>query len=227
MHRLLIADSDDIFLSIAREAFSAEFEVQTCQDGETALELLLSFRPQVLILNLSLPYKDGLTVLRQAATLPPVIIAITTILLPYIEQACADLNVGYLMISPCLNALRVQTIAMVHYWEANSRPKELRSQVVDHLQSLDFTRRTGYHDLCAAIPLFYQDREQCLDTGLYTAVGAPKGRTATAVERTIRTAIQDAWSRRDPAVWSKFFKDQSTCPSNKEFLEAIADHLYE
>ena len=227
MYRLMIADSDDVFLSAAKAAFDTEFEVMTCQDGETALELLLSFQPQVLILNLFLPFKDGLTVLRQAANVPPVTIATTSLILPYIQQACADLQIGYLMVSPCLNALRVQVMSMVHYWENDRAPADIYSQTVELLQDLDFSHRNGYTDLCYAIPLFYRDREQCLDTVLYTDVGAKTGRSATAVERAIRTAIQDAWQRRDKSVWSKFFKNQSECPTNKEFLEALADHLYE
>ena len=105
MHRLLIADSDDGFLMAAKEAFSSDFEVMTCQDGETALELLSTLQPQVLIVNLMLPFKDGLTVLQEAAVLPPVTIATTPIILPYIENACSALKIGYLMVSPQLNAL--------------------------------------------------------------------------------------------------------------------------
>ena len=124
VHRLLIAESDEAFLLAARQAFSADFEVLTCQDGQTALELLSTFRPQVLIINLFLPFKDGLTVLQQAATLPPVTIATTSMILPYAEKACLDLKIGYLMVSPCLNALRVRTIHMVNQWESSKSPED-------------------------------------------------------------------------------------------------------
>lgn len=228
MHRLLIADSDDGFLMAAKEAFSSDFEVLTCQDGETALELLSTLQPQVLIVNLMLPFKDGLTVLQEAAVLPPVTIATTPIILPYIENACSALKIGYLMVSPQLNALRVQAIQMVNQWNSDQTPPDLRSQAILHLHILNFpTHRIGYRQLCDAIPLYYQDREQCLDTVLYASVGLMCGRTGKTVERSMRAVIVQAWDHRDKLVWSKYFPNHKACPSNKVFFDAIADHLYE
>ena len=66
LYRMLIADHDEVFLSVAERVFSADFEIETCQDGETALQLLSTFQPQVLILNLSLPGKDGITYTRRS-----------------------------------------------------------------------------------------------------------------------------------------------------------------
>lgn len=229
MHRLLIADSDDAFLLAAKQAFSAEFEVMTCQDGETALELLSTFCPQALIINLFLPFKDGLTVLQEAATLPPVTIATTSTILPYIEKVCSDLKVGYLMVSPCLNALRVQTILMTNQWQNSQTPTDLRSQVILHLHILSFqTHRVGYRQLCEAIPMYFRDRDLCLDTVLYAQIAEMFQKSGNkAVERAMRAVIEYAWKHRDKLVWSKYFPNQNTCPSNKVFFDAIADHLEE
>lgn len=229
VHRLLIAESDEAFLLAARQAFSADFEVLTCQDGQTALELLSTFRPQVLIINLFLPFKDGLTVLQQAATLPPVTIATTSMILPYAEKACLDLKIGYLMVSPCLNALRVRTIHMVNQWESSKSPEDLKAQTVFHLHTLNFqTHRTGYRQLCDAIPLYFRDRDVCLDTVLYAQIAEIHNKSGNkAVERAMRSVIEYAWAHRDKLVWSKYFPNQSECPSNKVFFDAIADHLQE
>lgn len=227
VHRLLIADSDDAILLAAKQAFDAEFEVLTCQDGETALELLATFQPQVLVINLLLPFKDGVTVLQEAAILPPVIIATTSIILPHIEQACQSLPIGYLMISPCLNALRVQVITMVNYWENDPSSPDLHGQITLHLHTLNFPKqRTGYSQLCEAIRLYFLDPEQCLDTVLYATIAENAGKTGSAVERAIRTTITRAWEQRDPIVWSKYFPNQKTCPSNKVFFAAIANFLH-
>ena len=229
MHRLLIADSDDGFLLAAKQVFSGDFEVLTCQDGETALELLSTFQPQVLILNLFLPFKDGLTVLQETASIPPVTIAITTTILPHIEKACSDLKVGYLMLSPCLNALRVRTIDMVNQWQSGQKPPDLRSQVILHLHTLNFpTHRIGYRQLCEALPMYYRDRDQCLDTVLYANIAKMFNRSgSTTVERSMRAVIEDAWKHHDPVVWGKYFSNLDSCPSNKVFFDSIADHLYE
>lgn len=201
----------------------------TCQDGETALELLSAFRPHALIINLYLPFKDGLTVLQEAAVLPPVTIATTSMLLPYIEKVCLDLKIGYLMVSPCLNALRVRTIHMVNQWQSNQSTEDLKAQTVFHLHTLNFqTHRTGYRQLCDAIPLYFRDRDVCLDTGLYAQIAEIHNKSGNkAVERAMRAVIEYAWDHRDKLVWSKYFPNQNTCPSNKVFFDAIADHLEE
>lgn len=226
MHRLLIADSDEVLLMAAKQAFSAEFEVLTCQDGETALELLSSFQPYVLIINLLLPFKDGLTVLQEAERIPPVTIATTPIILPYIEQACWDLQIGYLMVQPSLNALQVQVISMVNHFDRQNTSKDLYAQTSEILYSMGFPRqRIGCKELIEVIPLYFQDRDQCLDSVLYAAVGKKFDRSATAVERAIRAVIGDAWEVRDKVVWRKYFPHHTECPSNKAFFDAIADHL--
>ena len=55
MYKLLIADSSQPFLDALQDIFHKEFVLQLCQDGETALELLQSFQPDALVINLSPP----------------------------------------------------------------------------------------------------------------------------------------------------------------------------
>ena len=74
MHKLLIADSSEPFTDALKAVFENDFTLQICQDGETTLEMMLSFQPDVLILNLMLPFKDGLTVLQESAHKPKVIL---------------------------------------------------------------------------------------------------------------------------------------------------------
>lgn len=229
MRRMLIADSDEPFVAAAKSVFSQEFEVHTCQDGETALELLVNLHPHVLILNLSLPFKDGLTVLQESAYSPPVILSIVSYNSMYIQHACAELGVGYILLSPTINALRVRVTDMVNRWENNQKPADLRSQTVLHLHILGFpTHQAGYLQLCEAIPLFYRYRDQCLTTEFYPAIASICNATSgTAVERTIRTLIEKAWKNRDPLVWAQYFSHQTKCPSNKVFFTALANLLEE
>ena len=63
MLKLLIADCSEPFTEALEAVFKNEFDLRICYDGETALETLLSFRPDALVINFQLPYKDGLTVL--------------------------------------------------------------------------------------------------------------------------------------------------------------------
>ncbi len=224
---MLIVDTDESFVSAVENVFAREFEVQTCRDGETALDLLVGFRPHVLILNLSLPYKDGLTVLQQSPYTPPVILAITNYVSTYIQRSCANLGVGYLLLSPKVSALRVRVMDMVNHYQSADSGMDLRAQTVLHLHILGFpTHPIGYPQLCEAIPLFFWNREQILNAEFYPTIAAIcRSTNGMAVERSIRTLIEKAWNNRDAMIWEKYFPNCTKCPSNKAFIAAIASQL--
>ena len=101
METLLIADHTDGFAETLKDALQDRYEVSTCADGSSALQMLDELKPCCLILNLCLPSLDGLSVLHQAATIPPVILALTTVITPYVSQAAEDAGVGFTLGMPC------------------------------------------------------------------------------------------------------------------------------
>ena len=233
MKRLLIADSSEPFTTALVDAFSYEFETRVCEDGETALELILSFQPDLLIINLQLPYKDGLTVLQEAAYPPPIILATTSYLSPYIEQTAADLGVGYTMITPSVNALRVRLMDMLYHEKSTDGKPDLFAQTMTHLHILNFpTHLDGYRQLCAAIPLYHTDSNQRLTKELYPAIAKSCGsRDGRSVEHSIRKAIEAAWKVRNRVVWTKYFKPDTngkmSCPTHQEFISRLSELLNE
>lgn len=81
MHKVLIAE-DDKFLANAYKVrlIKEEFEVQVASDGEEVLNILKTFTPDVILLDLMMPKKDGFSVLEFIRSDPtykhlPVIIA--------------------------------------------------------------------------------------------------------------------------------------------------------
>lgn len=229
MRRLLIADASEPFTDALTEVFKNEFELRICHDGEEALEALLSFQPDVLILNLWLPFKDGLTVLQESAHRPGVILTISTYINTYIENRAADLGVQYIMTMPSVNAVRVRLMDMV---ASTVLPKrDLSGQTVVLLHTLGFhTHLDGYRQLCIGIPIYARNSNICLSKELYPAIATELGLPdARAVERSIRNAIEDAWKHRELAVWAKYFPTKSNgvtrCPSNKAFLARIMELL--
>ena len=79
MEKLLIAETSRRFSQALTHALQDRYEVHCCSDGDAARSFLESLQPQVLILNLALPYMDGLQVLLSSTYKPPVILAMTTI----------------------------------------------------------------------------------------------------------------------------------------------------
>ncbi|HTW96223.1 MAG TPA: response regulator [Candidatus Methylomirabilis sp.] len=79
--KLLIVEDEEILYKVLHEKFSRQdFKVELAMDGEAAISLAKSFRPDVILLDIILPKKDGITVLRELKADPdlsniPVIIS--------------------------------------------------------------------------------------------------------------------------------------------------------
>lgn len=229
MLKLLIADASEPYTEALEAMFKNEFDMQICHDGESALETLLSFQPDALVINLQLPFKDGLTVLQQSAHRPQTILAITPYVSPYVEQLAAELGIQYLMIMPRVENLRVRLMDMMSTMMIPQ--KDLAAQTALHLHTLNFrTHLDGYNQLRIGIPLYFKDPGICLSKELYPAIAAHFDLAdSRTVEHSIRKAIEDAWHHRDPMVWASFFPPNAEgkipCPTNKNFFAAIAEKL--
>ena len=64
MHLLIVEDERALCDTIARSLRRSAYSVDCCFDGEAALELLQAERYDLVLLDLNLPKKDGMAVLR-------------------------------------------------------------------------------------------------------------------------------------------------------------------
>lgn len=228
MQTLLIADSSDVFTSALTSSLGGRFAITVCADGPSALEHLQQAHPDILILNLMLPYMDGLSVLQETDFHPTVILAITMHVSAYVEQAVTALGIDYTMIAPSVEAVVLRLNDLVRQNAAPPTGTDLPGRVIHHLHQLGIpTHLDGYQQLCVALPLFVQNPQQFLTKELYPAVARLCGsKDSRAVEHSIRKAIQAAWKHRDNAVWRKYFTRGLThCPTTKEFLCRLAELL--
>ena len=228
MYKLLIADASEPYTDALSDIFQNEFHLKICHNGKAALDSLLSFTPDILILNLMLPLKDGFTVLRESAHRPRVILAISPFFNSYIEQSAIQLGIQCVTIMPTVSSLRAQLMDLIANFIAPAQ--DLNAQTLVHLHTLGFqTHLDGYHQLCIGIPMFAATAGMRLSKELYPAIAKQLGDLdARSVEHSIRKAIENAWARRDVAVWAKYFPGHALehrCPSNKEFLSRIAEML--
>ena len=233
MQKLLIADSSEIFTSALAGALREQFQVRTCADGQTALEMLSQYQPDILVLNLMLPHTDGLTVLQETAFHPPVILAVTMHMSAYVEQAVTDLGVDYTMIAPSVEAVVLRLRDLLKHYTDQADLADPYARTVYHLRLLNIpSHLDGYRQLCVAIPLFLQNPKQLLTADLYPAVAQLCGcKDGRSVERSTRKAIQTAWQHRDNAIWRKYFplgpRGRIACPTNKEFICRLVEILNE
>ena len=133
MQKLLIADSSDIFINAMETVLKTQFEIITCSSGLSLPVLLVQHRPDILVINLMLPYKDGLTVLKETPYHPPIILAITNHMSTYIEQSVTALGVDYTMITPSVDTVVSRLQDFIHQYSIPADTVDLHSKVVHHL----------------------------------------------------------------------------------------------
>lgn len=229
MQTLLIAEGAEEMTTGIVQHLRGEFHVQVCHDGETALELLQTLRPEILILNLMLPFKDGLTLLQESAYRPPAILALSHFVNPYFAGRALELGVGALLVTPTPQTVAVRLMDLLNGPCEPEKPASPQARTALRLHLLHFASfRDGYRQLCVGIPLFYADPQQNLSKELYPAIAQACGcKTVKCVEHSIRKAIMDAWNRREPGAWGKYFHDADRAPSNKVFIARMAELLDE
>lgn len=187
-----------------------KFAVTTCSDGNTAQELLVTLRPDVLVLDLMLPQKDGITILEDAAPwVPPVVLATTRYFSPYIEQSAPSAGIGYIIMTPCpARTLFVRLMDMIRRADLTALDaQKCQEETARALLRLGIpSQMDGFRQLRFGIPLYAQDPFQKLTKELYPAIAGHCGNgTGESVERSIRSAIKAAWKAMDPGVWGVYF----------------------
>ena len=231
---MLIADSSEEFGSALADMVRGAYILRSCRDGRETLAVLNSFQPDLLVLDLMMPGLDGISILRQAAAagLRPMVLATSRYVSDYVVEAMTQLGVGYFMVKPC--DIRA-TVA--HLGDLTQRLKQPlftqpdpRTAVSNILLTLGVpTKLRGYAYLREAVLERMRDPSQSITKELYPTVAALCCATPVQVERSIRSAIATAWTRRDEQVWQLYFSSHPEIgglrPTNATFISRLADSV--
>ena len=69
--RIVVADDDPIVVKFLTAIFQDEgFEVRTAEDGEKALKVISEAKPDLVILDLVMPYHDGFEICQKIRSTP-------------------------------------------------------------------------------------------------------------------------------------------------------------
>ena len=232
--KLLIADSlEDFRLSLA-EQVRGTYRIRTCGEGNETLEMILSFKPDLLVLDMMLPGLDGIAILERAAQagVCPLVLATAKFSSDYLVQSAQRLRVAYMMVKPCevkATADRLKDLAAHVDGTAVTRP-DPRTEISNVLLNLGFsTKLKGYAFLREAILEEIHCPGQSVTKILYPAVGKVCNASSTQVERSIRSAILKAWEKRDEALWRMYFPVNGAGvlerPTNAAFISCVADRI--
>lgn len=231
--KLLIADASEEFTAVLTEALKNRCQVLVCSDGEDALRLLRSERPQVLITDTMLPGLDGITMLQTAfrENILPHVLAITTHRSAYILNALQQLGVSYVMCKPCkTSAVAERAMDLMTRSGSAALQGDLRSTVTQTLLALRMSpKQRGYDCTREALLCLLNDRRLSMTKELYPAVAERCSGNAKQVEKAIRDAITQAWKTRDPEVWPRYFRPCADGtipkPTNAEFLARVVEGI--
>ena len=234
MLKLLIAEGTEAFRQALAENLREHYVIRVCQEGNEALAMLVSFRPDLMVLDLMLPGLEGISVLQRAAEsgIEPMVLATTRYFNDYVSDAISRFNVGYVMVKPC--DVQAATARLLDLAERLKEPPvaqpDDRTVVANMLLMLGIpTNLRGYAYLRDAILAEIREPGQQVTKTLYPDVGKPYGASGGQVERSIRTAIEKAWNQRNDGQWRQYFSVDGTGtvpkPSNAVFISALACHV--
>ena len=65
MRLFIVEDEKEICDTVAKSLYDAGYEVDTCYDGDEALDYILSEDYDLIVLDLNLPGTDGMDILRE------------------------------------------------------------------------------------------------------------------------------------------------------------------
>ncbi len=252
--KVLVADDNREFCGILRDYFSndSDFEmVGICSNGIEVLDVLEKKDAEVLILDLIMPYMDGIGVLEKMNELKPEdrpkVIILTAFGQENITQKAVELGADYYILKPFnLQVLgdRVRQVARDIKPRSESRaamgaisipshsPKNLEVEVTKVIHEIGVPAHVkGYQYLRDAIMLVVEEINflGAVTKELYPTIAQKYDTTPSRVERAIRHAIELAWDRGDIDKINKFFgytiSGEKGKPTNSEFIAIIADRL--
>ena len=241
---VLIADNSEDFCGALRAALGRtdRFVISgVANDGEQAMQLLEERRPDILVLDLMLAKKDGLSLLKSIAGWEhrPAILATSGFVTDYVASAAAGLGVAYLILKPCDMDALVDRLEELRGGES-SRTLSLRKPSQQSIEAMVTgiiheigvpAHIKGNQYLREAIIIAVGDMDviNAITKVLYPQVAKTFQTTPSRVERAIRHAIEVAWDRGDLDTLQRFFgytvSNTKGKPTNSEFIALIADRL--
>ena len=212
----------------------------TAHDGETALRRILELKPQVVVLDLMLSKRDGISILQTLSTLEnrPATLVTSNFVTEYVASTAAGLGARYLMLKPCDMTALVDRLDQIRGSNKQTAPLRrndktgIEAMVTSIIHEIGVPAHIkGYQYLREAIIIAVNDMDviNAITKVLYPQVAKTFQTTPSRVERAIRHAIEVAWDRGDLDTLQRFFgytvSNTKGKPTNSEFIALIADKL--
>lgn len=255
--KVALADDNKDFCDILTDFFETQQNIEivsTSHDGIQAVEAVLKEKPDVLILDMIMPYLDGLGVLERLQSMDrenmPKIIMLSAVGQESITQKAINLGAEYYVVKPFdLNILlkriyqlcgqsvdKEESIKTPHsnniITAEKTKNNDLEIDITNIIHEIGVPAHIkGYQYLRHAITLVVEDMDllSAITKELYPAIAKMNNTTPSRVERAIRHAIEVAWNRGKIETLNSLFgytvHNDKGKPTNSEFIAIIADKL--
>ena len=256
--KILIVDDNKEFVKLLTIYINSQSDMEvvaSAYDGKNAVELIKEKNPDVLLLDVIMPEKDGLAVLedmvKENNMSKPTTIVMSAIGQEKVTQKAIALGATYYVVKPFDMETLVDRLRDL--LESNSgyegsgfnmcyskttlnnsskptTPMEVRVTNIIHDVGVP-AHIKGYQYIREAIILAIKDEEviNAITKTLYPTLASMFNTTPSRVERAIRHAIEVAWNRGQIEMHDKIFgytvNSNKGKPTNSEFIAMIADRL--
>ncbi len=256
--KIMIVDDNKEFVKLLSMYINSQNDMEvvaTAFDGKDTLSIIKEKTPDILLLDIIMPEKDGLSVLedmvKDNSSNKPLVIVMSAIGQERITQKAISLGATYYVVKPfdmptLVERLRDLIDTEVVYDNNNkstyytkttinssissSTPIEVRVTNIIHDVGVP-AHIKGYQYIREAIMLAVKNEDiiNAITKTLYPTLAANFSTTPSRVERAIRHAIEVAWNRGQIEMHDKIFgytvNSNKGKPTNSEFIAMIADKL--
>lgn len=250
---VLIVDDNLEFRDLLKEKFEQEYDINIAGlavDGLQAIEMIKTFKPDVVILDIIMPNLDGIGVLEKVSELKldkkPTFVVLSAMGQDLFIQKAIVLGAEYYIVKPFDISVLISRVRQAYKDSLLSNRKKVSAPITKQLQvffdlEIEVTNlirevgipahMVGYQYIREAIMLAVnnEDMFKSITKVLYPAVAKRFNTTPQKVERAIRNAIENAWNRGNPDSIDSIFGYSSGFskgkPTNSEFIAMMSDKM--
>ncbi len=239
--RVLMVDDNVNLTEMVRDYFRKNKKIEItdcCHDGEAGLKLIDEKEYDVVLLDLIMPKKDGVSVLEELKDKKVVknIIVLTSYNSPEVIRNVSEYGINYYMLKPfdlidlekrILDIYKVNDNKIINIFQ-----NKLEISITRMLHELGMPSHIkGYQYIRDGIVMIYNNPDIIggITKELYPDVASKYNTTVSRVERAIRHAIEVSWNRGNWDLMEEIFGHSvdidKAKPTNSEFIVTIADKL--
>ena len=240
--KLVIADDDPIVCNMIQEYFANRNQVSIvgiAHDGQEVTPLLWETSPEVLLLDLVMPNKDGFQVLEMIQEMPdekrPSVITLTALSQETILLRTRPYSIYYYMLKPfdlsLLYQLILEAAGRAHVELPEGSKRNIDTWITNTLCTLGIPPNfIGFSLLRQGVKL--AEKEPVLrynmTKSLYPRLASQFGSTPDNVERNMRHALQTAWMRGGARVFQEILRYSvlPRQPSISEFISLMIERMH-